>query len=79
MVQELLELKTKMDDIISKAFQDNVKFFDILRDSFESVVNRRQNKPAELIGKGRKQKICGLPLIRSLMGPDKVPWIRGGS
>lgn len=51
MVQELLELKTKMDDIISKAFQENIKFYDTLRESFESVINRRQNKPAELIAK----------------------------
>lgn len=51
MVQELLELKTKMDDIIARAFQDNIKFHDILRESFESVVNKRQNKPAELIAK----------------------------
>lgn len=51
MVQELLELKTKMDNIVVKAFQDNIKFYDVLRESFESVINRRQNKPAELIAK----------------------------
>ena len=50
MVQDLLELKTKMDDIIAKAFRDGIKFYDTLREAFESVVNRRQNKPAELIG-----------------------------
>lgn len=50
MVQELLELKTKMDDIIAKAFKDDMKFYDTVRESFEKVVNRRQNKPAELIG-----------------------------
>ena len=50
MVQELLELKTKMDDIVAKAFQNHIKFYDMLRESFESVINRRQNKPAELIG-----------------------------
>lgn len=50
MVQELLVLKTKMDEIIAKAFQESMKFNDVLRESFESVINRRQNKPAELIG-----------------------------
>ena len=50
MVHDLLELKTKMDDIIAKAFQESMKFYDTLREAFESVVNRRQNKPAELIG-----------------------------
>ena len=51
MVQELLELKTKMDNIITGAFQEDMKFFDTIRESFESVINRRKNKPAELIGK----------------------------
>ena len=51
MVHDLLELKTKVDLIITEAFQSNEKFVDILREAFESVINRRQNKPAELIGK----------------------------
>ena len=50
MVHDLLELKTKVDLIITEAFQNNEKFVDILREAFESVINRRQNKPAELIG-----------------------------
>ena len=50
MVHDLLELKTKVDLIITEAFQCNEKFVDILREAFESVINRRQNKPAELIG-----------------------------
>ena len=55
MVHDLLELKTKMDDIIAKAFQESMKFYDTLREAFESVVNRRQNKPAELIGEGERR------------------------
>lgn len=51
MVQELLELKTKVDGVICQAFQGNERFHDVVRDSFESVINRRQNKPAELIAK----------------------------
>lgn len=51
MVHDLLELKSKVDQIITEAFQNNEKFVDILREAFESVINRRQNKPAELIGK----------------------------
>lgn len=50
MVQELLELKSKMDDIVTNAFQSHIKFYDMLRESFESIINRRKNKPAELIG-----------------------------
>lgn len=50
MVQELLELKAKVDLIIIEAFDNNEKLHGVVRESFESVVNRRQNKPAELIG-----------------------------
>ena len=50
MVQELLELKCKLDAVIVEAFDSNERFHDVVRESFESVVNRRQNKPAELIG-----------------------------
>ena len=50
LVQELLELKAKVDGIIEKAFNHNSLFHGVVREGFESVVNRRQNKPAELIG-----------------------------
>ena len=50
MVHDLLELKSKVDQIITEAFQSNEKFLDMIREAFESVINRRQNKPAELIG-----------------------------
>ena len=52
MVHDLLELKSKVDRIITEAFQSNEKFVDMIREAFESVINRKQNKPAELIGKG---------------------------
>lgn len=51
MVQELLELKNKVDLIISEAFRSNERFQAVVRESFENVINRRQNKPAELIGR----------------------------
>ena len=50
MVQELLELKAKVDGIIGSAFRRSPLFLGVVREGFESVVNRRQNKPAELIG-----------------------------
>lgn len=50
LVQELLELKAKVDGIIVKAFKNNAQFQGVVREGFESVINRRQNKPAELIG-----------------------------
>ena len=51
MVQEVLELKNKVDLIISEAFRSNERFQAVVRESFENVINRRQNKPAELIGR----------------------------
>ena len=57
MVHDLLELKSKVDLIITEAFQSNEKFLDMIREAFESVINRRQNKPAELIGKS----YCEIP------------------
>ena len=66
MVQELLELKDKVEKIIHESFQNENKFHQVVRvcankttcfylcmywqDSFENVINRRQNKPAELVG-----------------------------
>ena len=50
MFHDLLELKTKVDEIIEKVFQSNAQFQGVVWEAFESVVNRRQNKPAELIG-----------------------------
>lgn len=70
MVQELLELKTKMDGIIMKSFQENLRFYDTVRESFEVVINKRQNKPAELIGEFKIKRYCavdgGCPLLRVL-------------
>ncbi|CAI8003654.1 Cullin-4A [Geodia barretti] len=51
MVHELLELKSKVDGIIEKAFKNSQLFQGVVREGFEAVVNRRQNKPAELIAK----------------------------
>ena len=50
MVQELLDLKEKADNIVEKCFDKDQKFVQSLRDAFEVSINRRQNKPAELIG-----------------------------
>lgn len=51
MVQELLDFKDKMDNIVSHCFQRNDKFANSLKEAFEHFVNQRANKPAELIGK----------------------------
>lgn len=51
MVQELLDFKDKLDTILEKCFKSNEKFIVALKDSFESFINQRQNKPAEMIAK----------------------------
>jgi hypothetical protein len=50
MVQDLLDLKFKLDDIVKEAFKGNENFVNTVKESFESFINQRQNKPAELIG-----------------------------
>jgi len=51
MVQELLDFKDRIDNVISECFAKNEKFVNSMKESFESFVNQRQNKPAELIAK----------------------------
>lgn len=51
MVQELLDFKDKMDNMVIKCFQRNEKFSNSLKEAFEHFINQRANKPAELIGK----------------------------
>uniref|UniRef100_H2ZFL9 Cullin-4 n=1 Tax=Ciona savignyi TaxID=51511 RepID=H2ZFL9_CIOSA len=50
MVQDLLDLKDKLSNIVQKCFCKDPKFVEALREALESSVNKRQNKPAELIG-----------------------------
>ena len=51
-VQGLLDFKAKLDRIVvTKCFLNNDKFAVALKDSFESFINTRQNKPAEMIAK----------------------------
>lgn len=59
MVQELLDFKEKMDNIVSKCFQTNEKFGNSVKEAFEQFINQRTNKPAELIGK----QIFNFPLL----------------
>ncbi|EDV26146.1 uncharacterized protein TRIADDRAFT_24582 [Trichoplax adhaerens] len=51
MVTELLDFKSKLDSVIELSFDHNPKFINTEKDSFETFINRRTNKPAELIAK----------------------------
>eukprot|EP00039_Didymoeca_costata_P016531 m.298258 g.298258 ORF g.298258 m.298258 type:complete len:739 (+) comp16408_c0_seq1:174-2390(+) len=51
MVEDLLAFKRKIDKIGSHAFRNTQLFLDAIRDSFETFINYRHNKPAEMIAK----------------------------
>ncbi|KAM9513841.1 cullin-4B-like isoform 2-T2 [Salvelinus alpinus] len=51
MVQELLDFKDKVDHIIHICFMKNEKFVNAMKEAFETFINKRTNKPAELIAK----------------------------
>ncbi|KAJ8923549.1 hypothetical protein NQ315_010127 [Exocentrus adspersus] len=51
MVQELLDFKDAMDNIVATCFNKNEKFSNSLKEAFEHFINQRTNKPAELIAK----------------------------
>ncbi len=51
MVQDLLDFKDKMDNIVITCIGKNEKFVNSVKEAFEYFINQRPNKPAELIGK----------------------------
>nr|CAD2175465.1 unnamed protein product [Meloidogyne enterolobii] len=51
LVQELMDLKAKLDQIIIKCFCSNERFLNALKDSFDFFINSRPNKIAELTAK----------------------------
>lgn len=51
MIEDLLGLKEKVDLLVVRSFEDEPMFVRAVKDGFEHAVNRRQNKPAELLAK----------------------------
>ncbi|KAI9314722.1 Cullin family-domain-containing protein [Dichotomocladium elegans] len=51
MILSLLAYKAKLDDIISHCFADSDEFHHVEKESFESFINSRRNRPAELLAK----------------------------
>ncbi|KAA0722690.1 Cullin-4B [Triplophysa tibetana] len=51
MIQELLDFKDKMDNVIQRCFQKNDNFNNTMKEAFENFINNRPNKPAELTAK----------------------------
>ncbi|VFV17744.1 cullin 4a [Lynx pardinus] len=46
-----MDFKDLMGNVVEVCFQRNEKFFNLMKDSFETFINKRPNKPAELIAK----------------------------
>lgn len=51
MVQDLLDFKDKMDNVAQCCFARNEGFINAMKEAFETFINKRPNKPAELIAK----------------------------
>ncbi|CAI0545033.1 unnamed protein product [Linum tenue] len=57
MVPSLLEFKASLDSILAESFAKNEAFCNTIKDSFEHLINLRQNRPAELIAKFLDEKL----------------------
>uniref|UniRef100_A0A3B4AU85 Cullin family profile domain-containing protein n=1 Tax=Periophthalmus magnuspinnatus TaxID=409849 RepID=A0A3B4AU85_9GOBI len=57
MVQELLDFKDKVDHIIDVCFMKNEKFVNAMKEAFETFINKRPNKPAEVCTKHVDSKL----------------------
>ena len=51
MVPSLLELKARLDGVHRDAFGGSEAFGNALKDAFETFINKRANRPAELVAK----------------------------
>lgn len=73
MVDDLLSYKEKLDSIIKYSFNDNNDFKNALKDAFSVFINKRQDRPAELLAKYIDKKLRAgnkvfslLPLLETL-------------
>ncbi|XP_055003515.1 cullin-4A isoform X1 [Sorex araneus] len=57
MVQDLLDFKDRVDHVIDVCFQRSDKCINLMKESFETFINKRPNKPAELIAKHVDSKL----------------------
>uniref|UniRef100_A0A3B6MZ05 Cullin family profile domain-containing protein n=1 Tax=Triticum aestivum TaxID=4565 RepID=A0A3B6MZ05_WHEAT len=57
LVPFLLEFKASLDKILEESFAKNEAFSNTIKESFEHLINLRQNRPAELIAKFLDEKL----------------------
>lgn len=55
LVQELMDFKADLDQIIRDCFHNNEKYIQAEKDAFDYFINTRPNRPAELIGECLKR------------------------
>lgn len=51
MIVSLLDLRKRMVDIVEQSFGGSRSFRDGVKEAFDSFINSRQNKPAEMLAK----------------------------
>lgn len=51
MITSLLTYKNKLDTLLNDCFDNDATFSNTLKDSFETFVNSRKSRPAELLAK----------------------------
>lgn len=56
MVQDLLDFKDRVDHVIDVCFQRSEKFVNLMKESFETFINKRPNKPYGADCKARRLK-----------------------
>ncbi|PJF18515.1 putative cullin [Paramicrosporidium saccamoebae] len=59
LIGELVDFKDNLNSILVDSFQENVLFADAIKEAFESFMNSRQSRPAELIAKYADYQLRG--------------------
>lgn len=72
LVQSLLDMKKKLDEVLEGCFQKNDVFASTIKEGFEHFINQRANKPAELIAKYIDLVMRGGSKAVGAVGEDEV-------
>lgn len=51
MIEEIINLKERLDIFLAECFQKDSTFLQVMRDSLKFSMNKRKNVPAELLAK----------------------------
>ncbi|CAG8645153.1 11419_t:CDS:2, partial [Diversispora eburnea] len=56
-IEQLINFKRRMDEFVEVSFNSNYNFDQALKEGFETFINKRQTKPAELLAKFIDKKL----------------------